>query len=355
MKKSLVSITSDIKRLAATINILGWKRSIRPPFYSRDEADIFLELQSILDTNAHTDSASLRNCEIYFRTPATVLAQYRAAKGHLSLVPNLAGSRGLDFACWCGFMTWMMIRLGAGEVWGSDVIASHIDAAQEWSSRERITGLNFRCNAPDEVPYEDYFFDWVVTSGLYSNLNPSMTPSVFAGLHRVLKPGGLLLFNDGGNILHPPTAERVLACYREMEIGAGTEDDPQGCFYRNRLALITESAPDLEDAQQRLLARETCYLWRPEIEAAIAEFRSSGKTPERRYLAGIDQPPPVAPSNGNAAARANDPHRIRAELEDVGFSVYFTAYCGTQPLSCEEAARHFSSSPGLFLVGQKSE
>lgn len=331
----------------------------RRPRAARPDADVLLEstvideLRPILDVAATIPMVNLARCVDHFRKPTTVLAQFRTAQGHLSVVPDLSRTRGLDLACWCGFMTWMMKRLGAAEVWGSDVIEEHVEAAARWSQSCSIEGLRFRANAMDSLPYDPGYFDWVVTSGLYSNLNPQATIGVFADVHRVLKPDGQLLFNDGGNILHPPTRERIAARYREVEIGDGTPETPRGDFTSARADIIRRCDAGLDEPRVLELARDTCYLWKPEIEQAVAASVSGQTLTVSRFDPDDIDRPPVDPDNGNAAARANDPWRIRGELEAAGFSVVFSRYAGTPGWSEAEAQAELGSGPGVFIVARK--
>lgn len=316
-----------------------------------EERAVIAEMHGILDRVQPGATGGFAVCCEHFRKETTILAQYRVARGHLRHVPGLAGSRGLDFACWCGFMTWMMRRLGAAEVWGSDVVATHTDAASAWTKACGIAGVGFKANPPDSVPFPTAHFDWTIVSGLYSNLNPAATAAIFAELRRVLKPGGLMLLNDGGNILHAPTLERIRARYHELERGDGSALAPRGIFTAERATLIRGLRPDLNDAAVEAAARDTFGMWRPQIEAYL-DGLAEGRAPAPHRFDPTDlHAPPVDPWNGNAAARANDPARLRAELEAAGFTgIRFTRYAGSAAITEAEFAEAMASTPGLFLV-----
>lgn len=322
-----------------------------PAFLDDIERETFEALQSRLDRLGTIERPNLAACAAHFRKRATVLAQLRTARGHLSHLPEPRSTRGLDLACWCGFMTWMLRRLGPAEVWGADVIPEHVDAARWWTERCGETGLAFRANDIDRLPFEDDTFDWVVTSGLYSNLNPEATVPLFGEVRRVLVADGWLLFNDGGNILHPPTRDRIARRYAEVEAPPGPGRDRGGEFHANRRELLALGAP-LSDADLDRLTAETCYLWGESLARAKAHFLDSGETPGSRFEPDAILQPPVDPERGNAAARANDPLTIRAELEEAGFRVEFTQGAGGPPVRESELESTLAGGAGIFAVAR---
>jgi SAM-dependent methyltransferase len=332
----------------------------RTPLVVPDEETVIDEVTGFIDRTAHIDMPNWRACAEHFRTPTTVQAQWRMARGHLRQIPRPETTVGLDLGCWCGFMTWMFSRLGAGRVWGSDVIAEHVIAAQRWTSECGLDRVHFRANGPDRLAYEDGMFDWVVTSGLYSNLNPEATAGLFAEIRRVLKPGGTLLFNDGGNILHEPTRQRIDARYREVEWGDGDAERPTGVFFRNREEIIRAAAPGLEPAAVAELAANTCYQHRPAIEAAARRVAAGDRPADAVEPARFDPAavhrPPIDPYNGNSAARANDPWRIRDEILAAGFAaVRFRPHGDADPVDDTAAEAAFAGTPGVFLVADRDE
>ena len=113
-----------------------------------------------------------------------------------SLGQLLPGQRVLDFGCGAGFDMFIASRLvgPGGTVYGIDLTAKMAQRAAENLARAGITNCVIRQVDTDIIPWRDDFFDVVISNGVL-NLCPEK-PQCFREIHRVIKPGGQLLFAD---------------------------------------------------------------------------------------------------------------------------------------------------------------
>lgn len=102
-----------------------------------------------------------------------------------------SGKRVLDVGCAGGFMSEAIAKRGA-LVSGIDPSIPAIAAAKEHAA---IGGLeiNYTVGMGEDLPYEDTYFDAVVCVDVLEHVTD--LNKVISEIHRVLKPGGLFLFD----------------------------------------------------------------------------------------------------------------------------------------------------------------
>lgn len=124
-----------------------------------------------------------------------------------------AGERILDVGCGTGELSAQMARTGA-QVLGIDSAQSMVAAACERHPQE---GLEFAVVEAHNLPYAAQF-DAAFSNAALHWMNPLDT--VFAGLHRALKPGGRLVLEMGGagNVL--VVRQSVEAALQELGLPA---------------------------------------------------------------------------------------------------------------------------------------
>lgn len=271
-------------------------------------------------------------------------------------IPNFQGSLGLDFGCWTGFASYLMVLMGARRVIGVDVVDTSIAAAREWTRAVDERRLQFLCAEVGDrfsLMLPDGHFDWIVLSQVYCNLNPAITETVLDEIVRVLRPGGRLYLNDSNNPRCAAVRERLLDTYRRFELGAGDGSAPDGEIYRERLALVREIAPALADEDAAAIARGTAYGWRPDIEAAVEAFRTAGTYPQSFFEP--DTLRAVVRANvGNAATNPTDPVAIAGALEARGLTCEVAVAPGAAALRADRLEEELVAHPSFHLRAVKS-
>jgi arsenite methyltransferase len=106
------------------------------------------------------------------------------------------GAFVLDFGCGAGFDLFVASRLvgESGSVCGIDLTKDMVTRAQENLTLAGITNFEIKKVDSEIIPYDDHFFDVVISNGVI-NLSARKETS-FKEIYRVLKPGGRLQFAD---------------------------------------------------------------------------------------------------------------------------------------------------------------
>jgi SAM-dependent methyltransferase len=111
----------------------------------------------------------------------------------LRLLPpgtDLAGKRVLDFGCGAGrTLRHFVGEAEAGEVWGADIDEPSID----WLQGNLCPPLNaVQCDVDPPLPFEEGSFDFAWAISVFTHLSGNSAEWLLE-LHRVLRPGGLLM------------------------------------------------------------------------------------------------------------------------------------------------------------------
>ena len=235
------------------------------------------------------DPLRLYSCA-YFREPAMTLAQAQQAKldhicRKLMLKP---GERFLDIgAGWGGLLLWAAEHYG---VQGHGITLSrnqheHVNQlikARGLGGRVTMELRDYR-DLPEGEPY-----DKIASVGMFEHVGRAQLPEYFAKIHRLLKPGGLLMN-------HGITAGGT----RNHQLGAGMGDFIERyIFPGGELVHVSKVTEVMSEAQLEPLDLEnlrphyarTLWAWSDALEAQLGDAR--GLTGERVvrayrvYLAG---------------------------------------------------------------------
>ncbi len=132
------------------------------------------------------------------------------------LAPGLSKQRALDFGCGVGRITQALVA-HFNEAIGVDVARSMLEAARQWNrvpDRCRFT-LN---EATDLKQFKSNGFDLVYSRLVLRHIPPNLVEGYIPELVRVLKPGGVLMFQL-------PTPKEVpvdpIAAYCDSPVGGG--------------------------------------------------------------------------------------------------------------------------------------
>jgi SAM-dependent methyltransferase len=103
-------------------------------------------------------------------------------------------SRVLDLGCGNGTTAaWLATESGA-DVVGVDISPTRIENARALASRTPQARLAFRCGTATALPFEDESFSQIFSQAVLYHTHDR--PRALAEAARVLKPGGLLVFDD---------------------------------------------------------------------------------------------------------------------------------------------------------------
>ncbi len=113
-----------------------------------------------------------------------------------SLGAMRSGDIVVDIGCGCGADVCISAILvgGKGRAIGIDITPAMITKARTASQVAGITNASFLVGSMEQLPFPDSLADVVISNGSI-NLSPHK-PCVFKEIHRILAPGGQLLFAD---------------------------------------------------------------------------------------------------------------------------------------------------------------
>lgn len=108
-----------------------------------------------------------------------------------AVAPGWEGARVLDLGCAGGYMAEALARQGA-RVTGLDPAGDALASARRHAAREGLD-ITYQQGVGERLPFEDGCFDRVVCVDVLEHV--ASPAEVLAEVARVLKPGGLLLFD----------------------------------------------------------------------------------------------------------------------------------------------------------------
>ena len=290
-------ITTDPTQDTGGSATLNWWREIRLNARSRARHQVHADAQQIqfhYDVSDQfyelwLDPMRLYSCA-YFREAGMTLAQAQQAKldhicRKLMLQP---GERFLDIgAGWGGLLMWAAQHYG---VRGHGITLSknqhaHVNQlidARGLRGRVTMELLDYR-DLPEHEPY-----DKIASIGMFEHVGRALMPAYFAKIHRLLKPGGLLMN-------HGITAGGT----RNHQLGAGMGDFIERyIFPGGELLHVSKVTEAMSEAQLEPLDLEnlrphyarTLWAWSDALEAQLAKARAltreSVVRAYRVYLAG---------------------------------------------------------------------
>ena len=186
-----------------------------------------------------------------------------------------AGKKVLDLGCGCGrTLMWLMREFPEVQWTGSDIDAETI----EWC-RRRLAGGTFTVNGPlPPLSFADDSFDCVYGISLFTHLSEPYQQLWLRELHRVLRPGGLLILTLHSQHVwkaseHAGTIERegVLFCTsKKLE---GILPDWYQTTFQTRSNIVKMLSADFEKVdylEHRFGAQDATVAWKPIAPAAAS-------------------------------------------------------------------------------------
>jgi 2-polyprenyl-6-hydroxyphenyl methylase/3-demethylubiquinone-9 3-methyltransferase len=135
-------------------------------------------------------------------------------------VPDWTNLRVLDIGCGGGFTSEFVAKRGA-RVSGVDISANSIAVAAE-HARAHGLDIDYRVAAAESLPYADHSFDVVVCVDVLEHVVDLR--EVHREVHRVLRPGGVFLFDTINRTWLSRVVYVWLLEYLVNEIPRGTHD-----------------------------------------------------------------------------------------------------------------------------------
>ncbi|WP_054955105.1 class I SAM-dependent methyltransferase [Paenibacillus dakarensis] len=129
------------------------------------------------DYEKHVDTQSGHNA--YYERPAMMK----------HIPTELAGKSVLDAGCAAGWYSEQFLKRGA-QVAAMDISPEMVEACKRRLGNEAAV---LTCDLTQPLPYEDESFDWIISS-LTLHYIEEWKPT-FREFHRILKPGGHLIFS----------------------------------------------------------------------------------------------------------------------------------------------------------------
>ena len=114
---------------------------------------------------------------------------------HASLIPFGPDTRVLDIGCGIGGPARYFAATFGCRVTGIDLTADYIDAARLLTGKMGLQDrIDFECADATKLPFEDDAFDVVWSQNVTMNIEDRA--ALFAGVHRVLRPGGIFTLTE---------------------------------------------------------------------------------------------------------------------------------------------------------------
>lgn len=132
--------------------------------------------------------------EILDKLPQEFTESFTGANNPQSFVDLKEDEVVLDLGCGAGLDLYFYSKSvgNKGKVYGLDISNEMLEKAKANMKSVGISNVEFICGSSDDLPFENNFFNIVVSNGIY-NLSPDKE-KVMAEVYRVLKPGGLTVF-----------------------------------------------------------------------------------------------------------------------------------------------------------------
>ncbi len=232
----------------------------------------------------------------------------------------------LDIGCGFGFTCTTIAALGAQSVHGIDNFQPMVDTFKAYARTLPIKDRLHPVQGPaDALPYDTDQFDIVLTVEALSHIaNPK---GYMTEVHRVLKPGGVLLIADDNNAANPSVVQRNHDIWNAFENGPAT-DDIHGHrvrlpYVEGRKQILREAFPDLGDQDIETLSLNTAYMAKDEIIDAGKRFINEQILPESRFT--LDRCP-IQPETGHTMEALLHPYDLKSELNGLGFNTTVRPY-----------------------------
>ena len=214
-----------------------------------------------------------------------------------SLVHCRRGATVADIGCKYGHTLPLFLARGAARAIGIDVEEEYLTVGR------RIVGdiypsVAFVQSERGFLPLPPDSVDFVLMNEVISHVNPTMLPTLYSEIARILRPKGQVLISDGNNIANLDCALDLVQVYDAWENGPEGRntgrDVVDGAFINLRKEIIRNRHPSLPPDRVDYLATNTSGLFGDYFSAVIDRFVATGELVERPYRRGLCPTNPAA-------------------------------------------------------------
>lgn len=239
---------------------------------------------------------------------------------------NLERKTVLDIGCGFGMTCTTVAAMGAKDVHGIDNYKPMVDTFAAYAKTLPFADRLHPAKGPaDQLPYDAASFDIVLTVEALSHI--ANTDGYMAEVHRVLKPGGVLLIADDNNAANPKVVQRNREIWELFENGPANSEvhghTVRLPYVQSRQRILGEAFPELSADEIETLSLHTAYMKRDEIVSAARRYIEERELPGSRYT---PDRCPIQPETGHTMESLLDPYDLKENLARLGFRTKVAPY-----------------------------
>lgn len=247
------------------------------------------------------DESRLRQAPAHFQSFSDLFVEQQIWKSYAWLLdlasPLPERATVADFGCKYGHVLPLFFARGATRAIGIDVEDEYLEVGS------RIVGdiypsATFVKSDRGFLPLPPASVDFVLVNEAISHVNPTILPTVYAEIARILRPSGQVLISDGNNVANPDCARDLVEVYDAWENGPEGRntgrDVVDGAFINLRNEIIRKRHPSLPGERVDYLAANTSGLFGDHFAEVVDRFVTTGELVERPYRRGLCPTNPMA-------------------------------------------------------------
>jgi len=241
------------------------------------------------------------------RNPARI--EHVFQKGHdMYRYLEAEGKDVLDLGAGFGIEALLVAIYGARRVVATEIDRDMVEVGRYLAERMDPPMTNFESKYGDGISmqFPSGSFDGIMTNCVISHVRD--LEGFLAETSRLLRPGGIFFLSDENNSLYLPARPRRRRGWHDME------REPDGPWFRARMAYIGEHVPELTGNELLEASRITRGLVGKDILDAVREYRESRRLPARPTFLYRH------PSDGQYPERELNPFWLMRKFRDAGLT-----------------------------------
>lgn len=271
------------------------------------------------------DESRLRQAPAHFQSFSDLFVEQQLWKAYADLLdlaaPLPPRATVADFGCKYGHLLPLFLARGATRAIGIDVEDEYLAVGSQIVG-DIYPSATFVKSDRGFLPLPPASVDFVLVNEVISHVNPTILPTVYAEIARILRPSGQVLISDGNNVANPDCARDLVEVYDAWENGPEGRntgrDVVDGAFVNLRKEIIRKRHPSLPGDRVDYLAANTSGLFGDYLAEVIDRFVATGELVERPYRRGL------CPTNPSASGVVMEwgfrPESVVMTLERYGLT-----------------------------------